>query len=243
MEQVSDLPLDMPKPVAPDVFVVDSVLRRPLGIVLPVRMTVIRLPTGGLLLYSPTRLTPALQSALESLGPIRHLVAPNIEHWLFLKQWQQACPDAVTWAPPGLRKRRQVRRSGVRVHHDLGQTAPREWGGIEVVPVPGFGFREITLFHQASRTLMLADLVLDLPREQVPALVRPVAGWLDIVGSNGKPPVYVRAVIKLRRRAARDAVKRLLALNPERVVFSHGPWFRQNGVVQLRHALRWLLPD
>lgn len=243
MEQVGELPLDMPKPVAPDVFVVDGILRRPLGVVLPVRMTVIRLPTGGLLLYSPTRLTPGLRTALESLGPIRHLVAPNIEHWLFLKQWQQAYPDAITWAPPGLRKRRQVRSSGVRVNHDLGATTPREWGGIEMVPVPGLGFREMALFHRASGTLVLADLVLDLPRDQVPALLRPIAGWLDIVGSDGKPPVYVRAVIKLRRRAARAAAQRLLALHPDRVVFSHGPWFRQNGTVALRHALRWLLPD
>lgn len=243
MDQVGDLPLDVPKPIAPDLFVVDSILRRPLGVVLPVRMTVIRLPGGELLLHSPTRFSPELQAALEPLGRIRHLVAPNMEHWLFLKEWQQAYPDAITWGTPGLGKRRQVRRSGVRIDRELTAGAPVPWPGIELIMVPGLGFREAALFHRPSRSLVLTDLVLDLPRNQVPALLRPVAGLLDIVGSDGKPPVYVRAVILLRRRAAREAARRLLACNPERVVFAHGAWFRQHGAVALRHALRWLLPD
>ena len=31
-------------------------------------------------------------------------LAPNLAHWSFLQDWQQVCPQAVTWAAPGLRQ-------------------------------------------------------------------------------------------------------------------------------------------
>jgi hypothetical protein len=135
---VSYEPLDTPKPIADGVFIVDSMLPGLLGKVLPVRMTVIRLPDGTLLLHSPTRLTEALRQALPRLGPVAHLVAPNIAHWTLLKPWQQAFPQATTWAVPGLRERRQVRRSRVRVDAELRNTAPAAWGdAIDLCIVPG----------------------------------------------------------------------------------------------------------
>lgn len=236
-------PLDTLQTVTGELSVVDSTIRSPIGLTLPVRMTVIRLPDDSLLLHSPTRLTPTLRAEVQRLGQVRHLLAPNIAHWTFLREWQQAFPDAVTWAAPGLRNRRQVRRSGVRLDHDLSDTAPSPWPGIELVLIPGgFGFSEIALFHRPSRTLLLADLVLNVPGNQVPAVVRPLARLIGLVESGGKPAVYLRAVIALRRRDAAQAAKRLLALQPERVIFGHGDWFRQDGTAALRHALRWLVP-
>ncbi|MDP9096425.1 MAG: DUF4336 domain-containing protein, partial [Pseudomonadota bacterium] len=83
-------PLDAPKQLTRDVWIVDSVMRP--GI--PVRMTVIRLASGGLLLHSPTRFSAGLRRALEEIGPIAHLVAPNSVHWMFVKAWQDAVPAA-----------------------------------------------------------------------------------------------------------------------------------------------------
>jgi hypothetical protein len=242
-DRVSYPPLDRPKPAADNVFIVDSLLPGAVGMVLPVRMTVIRLQDGDLLLHSPTRFSEGLKRELETLGRIRHLVAPNVAHWTFLKAWQQACPDATTWAAPGLRERAQVRRSGVRLDHDLGDTAPAEWGGgIELVTVPGgMGFHEVALFHQPTRTLVLTDLVLNLEAPKVPAMLRPVARLLGMVAPDGMPPPYLRAVIKLRRQAAAQAAARLLDLRPERVIFAHGRWFEEDGTAALRRSLRWLV--
>lgn len=243
VSEIAEAPLDIPKPVTPDIFVVDSTMRGPLGLTLPVRMTVIRLRSGDLLLHSPTRLTPALREALEALGPVRHLVAPNSVHWTFLRQWQNAFPQALTWGAPGLRSRAQVRSSGVRIDRDLNEKTPPGWTGIDIVLVRGgLGFREVALFHTASRTLVLTDLVLNLQSGQVPASLRPLAKRLSVIDAEGKPPVYLRAVIALRRRSAAKAAARLLALDPERVVFAHGPWFRNGGKARLAHALRWLVP-
>lgn len=242
-DRVSYPPLDTPKPVAEDVFIIDSLLPGALGRVLAARMTVVRLPGGDLLLYSPTQFSRGLQSELNRLGRIRHLVAPSFAHWTFLKAWQEACPDVTTWAAPGLRERAQVRKSGVRLDHDLGDTAPREWGGgTELVMVPGgIGFHEVALFHQPTRTLLLTDLVLNLEAQKVPAMVRPGARLFGMVAPDGMPPPYLRTVVKLRRQAAAQAASRLLDLGPERVIFAHGRWFEEDGTAALRRSLRWLV--
>ncbi len=241
-EQVGYPPVDTPKPVADDVFVVDSLMTGPLGSALPVRMTVIRLPGGDLVLHSPTRFSYPLKIQLETLGRIRHLVAPNVAHWVFLSDWQRACPDAVTWAAPGLRERGAVRRSGVRLDNDLGDVPPPEWEGITLVTVPGgLGFLEVALFHGPSRTLVLTDLVLNLEAQKLPAALRPLARLLGVVAPDGMPATYLRAVIKLRRASAVRAAQRLVDLRPERVVFAHGTWFERDGTAALRHSLRWLL--
>ena len=236
-------PLDTLKPVAPDLFIVDSQLPGVMGKLMPVRMTVIRLPDGGLLLHSPTRFTPELRRELEELGPIRHLVAPNVAHWTFLEGWQDHLPEVKTWAAPGLRERRQVRKSGVRLDADLGDAAPPEWGGaVELVLVQGgMGFTEAALFHGPTRSLMLTDLVLNLEPPRLPRLMRPLCQYMRVVAPDGMPPPYLRAVVKLRRAQAAEGARQLLALQPERVVFAHGRWFERNGTAALRRSLRWLL--
>lgn len=237
-------PLDTLKPVADDVWIVDSgPLRVFGGIPLPVRMAVVRLRGGDLLLYSPTRYDEGLRRELAEIGRVRHLVAPNVAHWMFVKQWQGMCPDATTWAAPGLRGRGQVRRSGVRIDRELGETPPPDWAGqIEQVVVRGgAGFVEVDLFHTATRTLLLTDLVVNLEAEKLPRPLRPFVRLFGMAAPDGEPPPYLRAVIKLRRREATQAAARLLAWGPDRVVFTHGAWFERDGTAALRRSLRWLL--
>ena len=236
-------PLDTVKPVADDLFIVDGLLPGLMGRMLAVRMTVIRLSGGDLLLHSPTMFSHDLKRELETLGRIRHMVAPNIAHWTFLQAWQAACPDATTWAAPGLRARRPVRKSGIRLDHDLGDTAPAEWGpDVMISNVPGgLGFQESALFHQPTQTLILTDLVVNLEASKLPLLMRPLARALGVVAPDGMPVLHLRAVIKLQRRKAAEAASRLLALQPKRVIFAHGRWFSQSGTAQLRRSLRWLV--
>ncbi len=236
-------PLDVPKPVADDVLIVDSVMPGLVGKVLPVRMTVMRLPDGGLLLHSPTRYSIPLKQALEKIGPIRHLVAPNFAHWIFLQDWQRACPDATTWAAPGLRERSQVQASGVRLDHDLSDAAPAEWGGaVGVTTVPGgLGFHEVALFHRPTRTLVLTDLVLNLEPGKLPAALRPLARLFGMTAPQGMAPPQLRGIVKLDRAEAARSASRLLKLEPERVIFAHGRWFERDGTAALRRSLRWLL--
>ncbi|WP_447407600.1 hypothetical protein, partial [Clostridium perfringens] len=48
-----------------------------------------------------------LKTEIASLGPVRHLVAPNSLHDLFIASWKQAYPEARLYAAPGLQERRR----------------------------------------------------------------------------------------------------------------------------------------
>ena len=242
-DRITYPPLDHPKPLGGGVWVVDSGPLRLMGLPLPVRMTVLRLEGGELLLHSPTRFGPELKRALDEIGQVRHLVAPSIAHWTFLKDWQQHCPDAVTWAAPGLRKRAQVKASGVRLDRDLPTESPPEWAGeIELVVVPGgAGFREVAFFHRPARTLVLTDLIVNLEADKLPLQARAFAWLTGTLAPDGKAPAYVRWIVKRRRAEAAAAVARLVALAPERVLFAHGAWFARDGTERLRRAFSWLI--
>ncbi len=236
-------PLDVLKPVAESVWIVDSGPISAFGMSLPVRMTVIRLGNGDLWLHSPTRYDDALRAELERHGRIRHLVAPNIAHWMFVRDWQQRCPDAVTWAAPSLRERGQVKKSGVRLDRDLDEMPPAEWAGeMEHALVPGgAGFREIDFFHKPSRTLVLTDLVVNLEPGKLSALTRTFARLTGVLAPNGKAPLYLRLVLRARRSEAAAGAARMLAWAPERVIFTHGSWFERDSTAALRRSLAWLV--
>lgn len=237
-------PLDVLKPVADGVWIVDSGPLTVMGQPLPLRMTVIRLAGGDMWLHSPTRFDARLRREIEGHGPIRHLVAPNSAHWVFLDEWQRACPEATLWTAPGLRERPQARQAGLRFDRDLGHFSPEAWADeIEQVIVQGgAGFREVDFFHRPTRTLVLTDLVVNLEADKLPPLARRLAALVGTLGPNGRAPIYLRLVVKLRRKEAAAAARRLAGFQPERVIFAHGRWFEDDGAARMRRSLDWLLP-
>lgn len=241
MTDVTYGPLDTPKPVADNVWIIDSGPHWIAGMPLPVRMTVLRLSDGGLVLHSPTRYTLDLSRALEALGPIAHLVAPNTVHWSYMVDWQKRYPSATSWVAPGLGARPAVSASHLRIDHELADGAPQAWRGeVECIVVRGMGLTEVALFHRASRTLVLTDLVVNVEPEKLPF---PLSIGARLVGSAapiGKAPVYARLAMRMGGEAAATAARRLVALNPDRVIFAHGKWFESNGSQRLREALSWL---
>jgi hypothetical protein len=214
-----------------------------MGLAIPVRMTVVRLKSGDLWLHSPTRYDEGLDSELHRIGTIRHLVAPNVAHWSFLKDWQARYPDVVTWAALGLRQRSQVKKSRVALDHDLGPYAPEAWAlDIEQAVVPGgFGVNEVAFFHRSTSTLVLTDLIQNFEPEKISPLVRPLVRLAGAIAPNGKAPVHLRFAINRKRDIAAAAARKLVGWAPERVIFAHGRWFDRDGATQLRRALRWLI--
>lgn len=237
-------PLDSLKPVADGVWIVDSGPLRAMGLLpIPVRMTVIKLTGGEMWLHSPTRYVHSLAEDIAGIGRIGHLVAPNIAHWSFIGDWQEQCPQAESWAAPGLRSRRQVRKSDVVFNADLDSKAPPAWqADIGQLIIPGgFGVNEVAFFHKTTRTLILTDLVENFERRKLSPLMRPLIAAAGAMGPDGKAPLHYRLAVNLNRKEAAAAARRLLDWQPERVIFAHGQWFERDGSARLRHSLRWLL--
>jgi hypothetical protein len=203
----------------------------------PTRMAVIRLSDGSLFIWSPIRLTDSLRAEVGAVGRVRHIVAPNSLHHLFLAEWKRAYPGAKVYAPPKLRRKRK----DIVFDADLGNGAHPDWAG-EVDQVLMHGnliTTEVVFFHVESRTVLFADLIQQLP-------VNLLSGWraivakLDLmVGPEPSVPRKFRLAFS-NRRAARDSLERVLAWPAEKVLMAHGIPVEKEARAYLDRAFGWL---
>jgi hypothetical protein len=205
------------------------------GLAVGARMTVIRLADGGLWVHSPLRLSPALREAVEPLGPVRFLVAPNKFHHLFIGDWMAAYPQAQAYAAPGLPEK----RSDLRFHGVLSEQVPAEWAGqIDVLPwrgTPTYG--EVVFFHRASRTLVITDTAHNLGPETAPFtrfIFKTIGGYGRLSTS------LIDRVITRDRAAVRATVDTILKWDFQRVILAHGHIVEQDGARAFREAYAWL---
>jgi Domain of unknown function (DUF4336) len=203
----------------------------------PTRMAVIRLGDGSLFIWSPIRLTDDLRVEVDAIGPVRHIVAPNSLHHLFLPEWKRAYPGAKLYAPPGLRKKRKDIVFGA----DLGNASDPAWAGeIDQVLMHGnLITTEVVFFHVQSGTVLFADLLQQIPANLVSGWRAVVAKLDRMVGPEPSVPRKFRVAFT-NRRAAREAVKRVLAWPAEKVLMAHGTPVEKDARVYLRCAFGWL---
>jgi hypothetical protein len=221
----------------PSLYVADGPTVPFLTIPYPTRMALARLVDGSLWVWSPIALTPDLASAVDAIGPVRHIVSPNKIHHLFLKEWAERWPDARLHAPPGLAKRKPE----LCFDAELDNTADPAWAAeIDQTIFRGsIAMEEVAFFHRPSRTAIICDLV----QRHDPARMRGLKGMLmrldGLVGETGSTPREWRASF-LRRHAARAARARVLAWEPERLVIAHGACAQENATKILARALAWI---
>jgi hypothetical protein len=208
-----------------------------LGMRLTTTMVVLKLADGGLLLWSPTALTPELRGAVERLGPVTHLYAPDLFHHLWLGDWAAAYPAARVHAPPGLRKKRPDLRID-RVH---GATREPAFAGVlDELPVRGFRLEESALLVRPARTLLVADLVHNVgrPTHAWTAMYTKMMGFYDQIALSR----LIRWTAFSDRKAARRSIDDLIALPFDRLVVGHGDPLTSGGAEALASAYAWLRP-
>lgn len=135
------------------------------GAWLQTRMSVIRLPDGGLAVISPLKPTEALITALNALGPTRHLISPNKIHNQGLSGLAAAFPGALIWASPGLPER----RPDLTFAGTLCDAPEPDWAPVldQHLTRGNLFFSEAVFFHRASLTLIVADLVENLTKANI----------------------------------------------------------------------------
>jgi hypothetical protein len=221
------------QPVAAGIWTARAPLRF-LSFEIGTRMTVVRLPDGSLLVHSPIRLDAVLRKDLDALGPVRHVVCPNLFHHTFAGPVLEAYPEAVLHAPAALGKKRR----DLTIGRALGPTPPAEWQGALVpVSIEGSMMNETVLFHEASGTLVSSDL-LEYFASCDELWTRT---YLRAAG------VYQKATwnrllrfLYRDRRAARRSIDRLLELPVERISIAHGDLIERDARDVLRDGFAWL---
>lgn len=235
-------PLNVPKPVAPDVWIVDGpeigLKFSGLTAAFPTRMTIVRLPEGRLWLHSPTQPDSGLVKAVSKLGTVDFLIAPNTLHYWWIPDWKQRFPDAAVYAVPTLE--RSAKRP-VPIDHTIGEAPPPEWSNaFDQVLVQGKLLTEADFLHRESRTLILTDLIENFELSRVRSWVY---RWLIRLGGaadpDGKAPLDMRMSFLVDREPVRQAVQKMRAWRPERIIFAHGRWYENNAASEFERAFRW----
>ncbi len=159
-------------------------------VVVPIRMTVVKLNTGGLLVYAPVAPTPECIRLLNELvaehGEVKYIILPTIsglEHKVFVGPFARYFPKAQVFVAPsqwsfplnlpltwlGLpTKRTQIlpedsKKAPFADEFDYAILGPIDLG-------PG-KFAEVAFFHKRSHTLLITDSVISIP-EEPPAIVQ-----------------------------------------------------------------------
>jgi hypothetical protein len=210
---------------------------RILGTRLTTTMTVLRLADGSLLLHSPLALTPERRAAVEVLGAVAHLYAPNSFHHLWIGQWASAFPAARLHAPAGLSKK----RADLRVDRNHGSAPEPAFAGIvDEVCIEGFRLHESVLVYQPARTLVVADLVHNVgcPQDAWSRFYTRTMGFYDRVALSR----MLRWTAFSERTLARRSVDQVLALPFDRLVVGHGSALSAGAKEALAAAYAWLPP-
>ena len=224
----------------PDIWIADGpAVTGVAGFRFPTRMAAIRLADGGLFIWSPVALSPALKAEVEALGPVRHLVAPNSLHYMALPEWQRAFPAAKTHAAPGL----AGAAPAIVFDAELGEAPPSDWAAdMDQVVMHGNTITtEVVFFHEKSGTAIFTDLLQQFPEGWF-------RGWRALVAKldlmrEAEPAVPRKFRLAFRDRvAARDGIARILAWPAERVLMAHGTPVMVDGRAFLARAFRWLKP-
>ncbi|MBF5045017.1 DUF4336 domain-containing protein [Aggregicoccus sp. 17bor-14] len=209
----------------------EQTLRFPGGVTLPLRGLAVRLADGGLALISPPSQLAQGRSGLETLGPVRALVAPNLFHHLGLPAAQRLFPEARVFRRPGL----DAKRKEVRFTDLLTEQPPELWADVlahvEVGGMPRV--QEMAFVHGPSRTLLLTDLCFNVhraPNRLTRFFMRLNGAW-----ERFGPSRIARGAMK-DRAAVRAAVDRMLAHDFERIVVAHGDVVETGGRAALERA-------
>jgi hypothetical protein len=227
-------PAGPPTPFAEGVWV-DTAPMLIVGMPLTSTMTVIRLGDGSLLIHSPIELTPERRAAVEALGPVAHLYAPNAFHHLSIGEWAAAFPSARLHAPAGLAKKRPELRID-RVHGSAPEPAFADV--VDELPIAGFRLEETALMVGPARTLVVADLLHNIGQPAHPwtKVYAGAMGFYDRIALSR----MLRWVAFSDRAAARQSIDTVLEQPFDRIILGHGSPIETSAREALTAAYRWL---
>ena len=224
-------------PFAENIWLADGpVVTAALGFHYPTRMAVIRLGAGDLFVWSPVAPGGDLRAAIDALGPVAHLIAPNALHDSFIADWIAAYPNARVHIAPRL----GAKRPDIAFAEPLTDMPALGWAGeIDQVLVENRIAPEVVFFHRASGTALVTDLVQHLPGTWYRGW-RALVARLDLM-TAAEPAVPRKFRLAIGKGAtARRALARVLAWPCERLVMAHGAPVAREGRAVLARAFRWL---
>lgn len=199
------------------------------------KMTVVRLRDGGLWVHSPIPLDDEIEAELRELGPVRHVVAPNLFHHLHVGPMAATFEGSAVHAPGGLRRKRK----DLKIDADLQGGADGPWGDeLSSHEIGGTWLGEFVFHHAPSRLLITSDLLQNFHGTCDHWWTR---WYLKVGGIYDRPGLdrLIRLMFRDRDRARAD-IDTVLGLDFDGVVLAHGDRIDEGGRDILAESYLWL---
>jgi hypothetical protein len=206
------------------------------GVRLRSRTTIVRLGDGKLWLHSPAEPTPEVLGELDRLGEVAWIIVPNRFHHLNAPAMKKRYPNAQIVGPVSVKPRNKT----LVLDHDissptLGALFP-ELRSAQLTGVPFL--EETTFFHEPSRTLIGADLMMT-------GCAKDHWSWRwvsRLFGQYGtfKAPPDVRMHTKASPDL-RESLQALMSLPMERILVAHSDAIEERPIEQLSRAWQFVL--
>lgn len=201
-------------------------------VVLPLRCTVVTLNSGENVMISPIAFSAKQLKQISELGPITHIVAPCLIHHLYLKMAVDRFKPREVWGPPGCREKLpELPFTHVFGHDSWTFNTKLPYVFIDGVP----RINEVVFYHEASKTLICADLCFNLQDPK---------GWaapvmLRLLGTYKRFGVSrLQARFMKDRAAFEKSVREVLKWNFETIAMGHGDLVVGHGRARLETAMR-----
>ena len=200
--------------LAPNVFLQRHALRLA-GCHMGRVVTVIRLASGKTVIHSTAAFLPEHVAEIREIGEPGWLVEATNFHDTCANDGRAAFADVPYLVPPGFKGAERLNASTLA-------SLPSEWGDeLDVIEVGGMPkIREQVFFHRPSKTLIVADLLFNLP----PDVGRWTHGFMRAVaGIRAYPGMSRLFRFCIKDRAAfTESMRAIAALDFERIVVAHG---------------------
>ena len=226
-------------PFGTDIWIAKGPILSTAGFRYPTRCAVIRLSDGNLVIWSPVALTADLKDAVDALGPVTALIAPNSFHHLFFQDWAAAYPEAKCFAAPRLAKKRH----DIRFDATLTDTPDVIWTRdlTQVILRGNLLTDEVVFFHKPSGTVLFTDILQQFDKGWF-------CGWRGLIArldfmEGTEPRVPRKFRLAFRDRAATKAsAKTILGWPAQQVLMAHGRPVTKDAGGFLKRAFSWLMP-
>jgi len=219
-----------------EVVVPDSiwVTERPIwfsGVRMRVRTTVVRLTGDALWVHSPCAPTDEERAALDALGEVRWIVVPNRFHHLQAPATAARYPDALVVGPKSAESRNRHLSLSMPADDPAYVRSTPELASIQLGGVPFLD--ETVFFHQASGSLIAADLLISACARDhwTWRISARIWGRYEKVGT----PPDVRWSTRASAAAAKS-IAQIRALPLERILVAHADPITDRPAEQLAEA-------
>lgn len=189
---------------------------------LGLRMTIVKLSNGGLWVHSPTAISPELMEEMEGLGSVSFIVGASNGHNIWLREWQDAFPDAVLYVSGGIPKKLKLTNYQI-----LGESHENIWkedlAWEFMLGVPFFS--ESVFLHKKTKSLIVTDLIQNYPDERPSGfsgfMTKYFFETLGFKGTCVAPPLKMGFMIKDKPNFTLF-IEKILNWEFERIIVTHG---------------------